>query len=160
MVAHLKKTVGMIGMRLVPFSKDRDLYRGQNVAQGAIWRKIMSLHSKTENDHWNMKVNKRVLRVEKVNYKQQTTVHHSGIIIIKPWSPSFSLIIYQRNYIWSSNIRSTNLEAFNAQICKYIKHHHSYTSSCTEDPLGSCISYIACIHLHTFIVKYLPCMVK
>ena len=134
---------------------------GQNVALGQLGDKIMSLHSKTENDHWNMRVNKRIMGAEKVNYKQQTTVHHSGIIIsiIKPWSPFFSLIIYQRNYIWSSNIRSTNLEAFNAQICKYIKHHHSYTSSCTKDPLGSCISYIACIHLHTYL-KYFPCMVK
>ena len=26
--------------------------------------------------------------------------------------------------------------------------------------LGSCISYIACIHLHTPVVKYLPCIVK
>ena len=109
-----------------------------------------------------MRVSKRVLGQKKVNYKQQATIHHSRIIIsiIKPWSPSFTLTISQRNYIRSSNIRSTNLEAFNAQVCKYIKHHHSYTSSCTEDPLGSCIAYIACIHLHTFVVKYLPCMVK
>ena len=44
-----KKTVGMIGMRLVPFSKDRDLYREQNVAQGGNLEKTMSLHSKIEN---------------------------------------------------------------------------------------------------------------
>ena len=44
-----KKTVGTIGMRLVPFSKDRDLYQKQNVAQGGNMEKIMSLHSKTEN---------------------------------------------------------------------------------------------------------------
>ena len=51
MVAHLKekKTVGMIGMRIVLFSKNRDLYREQNVAQGGNLEKIMSLHSKTEN---------------------------------------------------------------------------------------------------------------
>ena len=36
----------------------------------------------------------------------------------------------------------------------------NHNSAPQEDPLGSCISYIACIHLHTSIVKYLPCMVK
>ena len=57
------KTIGMIGIKFALFSKDSDdlsitismkkIIRnwGQNVAQGAIWRKIMRLHSRTENDH-------------------------------------------------------------------------------------------------------------
>ena len=35
-----------------------------------------------------------------------------------------------------------------------------HNSAPQEDPLGSCISYIACIHVHTPVVKYLPCIVK
>ena len=109
---------------------------GQNVAQGAIWGKIMNLHSKIEDKTLNCKSQQKSSGVRKVNYKQQTTVHHLKIIIsiIRPWSPSFSLIIYQRNYIRSSNIRSTNLEASNAQICKWlIKHPYSYTPSCEHN---------------------------
>ena len=164
MVAHLKekKIVGTIGMRLVPFSKDRDLYREQNVAQGGNLEKTMSLHSKTEN------LNHQAIETwestkEFWGQKKWNTSSKQQFIIHELLSQSSG----QANYIWSSNIRNTNLEASNAQICKWLmKHPHSYTSSCDhnsapqEDPLGSCISYIACIHLHSSVVKYLPCMVK
>ena len=45
--------------------------------------------------------------------RQQFIIQKIIISIIGPWPPSFSLIIYQRNYIRSYNIRNTNLEASN-----------------------------------------------
>ena len=42
---------------------------------------------------------------------------------VRPWTPSFSLIIYQRNYIRSSSTKSTNSEAFKAQIWKLLIKH-------------------------------------
>ena len=106
-----------------------------------------------------MRVNKRILGAEKVKYKQQATIHHS------------------MNYYLNHQAKRITSEAITSEvptskhpyfgICKWLmKHPHSDISSCDynptpqKDPLGSCISYITCIHLHSSVVKYLPCMVK
>ena len=151
-----KKTVGMIGMRLVPFSKDRDLYREQNVAQGGNLEKTMSLHSKIEN------LNHQAIEIwestkEFWGQKKRNTSSKQQFIIHELLSQSSG----QANYIWSSNIERTDLEASNAQICKWLmKHPHSYTSSYDHNSTPQETRYIACIHLHTSVVKYLLCMVK
>ena len=93
---------------------------------------------------------------------------------VRPWTPPSSLVIYRRNYIGSSCTRSTNSEAFKAQIWKLLMKHivltlwaasiillHRRPALRSWAPvLGSYISYIACIHLHTSVVKYLLFMVK
>ena len=106
--------------------------------------------------HWTVRFSKRVPRGMK-----------SGLQAIENSSSSSSHGLHPLAWssIRSSSTKSTDLEASNAQIYNWLmKHPHSYTSSCdhnsTGDPLGSCISYIACIHLHTSVVKYLLCMVK
>ena len=102
-----------------------------------------------------MRVSKKFLGAKKVQQYSK---------IINTWTSSVS---------WSS-IKRIVSEAL-APIVSTLRHPmlksaseapSSYTSSYDhnsaprEDPLGSCISYIACIHLHSSVVKYLPCMVK
>ena len=95
-----------------------------------------------------MRVNKRILGAEKVNYKQQTTIHHLPKRIV---SEALAPIV--------STLRHPMLKSASEAPSSYTSSY-DHNSAPREDPLGSCISYIACIHLHSSVVKYLPCMVK
>ena len=82
-----------------------------------------------------MRINKRILGVERgklqayeyIRYhtnssktKVQQQIMSSNV---RPWTPPSSLVIYQRNYIESSSTKSTNYEAFKAQIWKLLIKH-------------------------------------
>ena len=84
-----------------------------------------------------------------------------------------SWVIYQRNYIERSSTRSTNYEAFKAQILKLLIKHvvlilqamniillYKRTSVRIISSSVRIISCIACIHLYTYVVKYLLSRVK
>ena len=86
----------------------------QSMALGAIWKQ-----NRLKIKHWSMRINKRSSGGRKRNRQQ--------FIFIRSWSSSFSLIIYQRNYIRSSNIRNTNLKTSNVQICKWLIQHSHLT---------------------------------
>ena len=124
-------------MRFAQFSKDSDdlsvtISMGENcqksgakLAQGAIYEKIMSLHSKIQNETLNCKIQQKSPGGIK-----------SGLQVIENRSSSSSHGLHPLagSSIRSSNTRSTDFKASNAQICKWlIKHPHSYTSSCDHN---------------------------